>query len=239
MLKRLLSCQLMLLMAVPALAQPSSELPALDAKNAAPTTKILVLGTTHLRAAPKDFKIESLEPLLERLAAFQPRVITIENTSGEMCDLMQRNLTVYDPDDVKNHYCRDTSQARTATGLDIPAALAEMRQTLKQWPADPSAAQRRRLAAVFMAAGNDPSALVQWLQLPTGERRAGDGLDDELVKALNTFDTGNNNETFQIAARLAARLGLQRVFPVDDHTNDNIDVGDQKAMARRYPQRGR
>ena len=229
MLKRLLSCQLMLLMAVPALAQPSSELPALDAKNAAPTTKILVLGTTHLRAAPKDFKIESLEPLLERLAAFQPRVITIENTSGEMCDLMERNLTVYDPDDVKNHYCRDTSQARTATGLDIPAALAEMRQTLKQWPANPTAAQRRRLAAVFMAAGNDPSALVQWLQLPARERRAGDGLDDELVKALNTFDTGNNNETFQIAARLAARLGLQRVFPVDDHTNDNIDVGDQKA----------
>lgn len=229
MLKRLLSCQLMLLMALPAMAQPSSSLPALDAKNAAPTTKILVLGTVHLRGAPKDFNAESLEPLLERLAAFQPRVITIENTSGEMCDLMERNLTVYDPDDVSHHYCRDTSHARAATGMDRPAALAEMRQTLKQWPTNPTPMQRRRLAAVFMAAGNDPSALVQWLQLPKTERHAGDGLDDQLVMDLDTLDTGTNNESFQIAARLAARLRLQRVFPVDDHTNDNIDVGDQKA----------
>ncbi|HET7651254.1 MAG TPA: DUF5694 domain-containing protein, partial [Gammaproteobacteria bacterium] len=40
------------------------------------------------------------------------------------------------------------------------------------------------------------------------------------------------NEDFLIAAQLAARLGLQRVYPVDDHTGDNLQVADVKAYGR-------
>lgn len=232
MLKRLLSCQLLLLVAMPATAQSSTRLPLLDAHDAAPATKILVLGTVHLHSAPKDFRVDSLNPVIDRLAAFEPTVITVESTSGEMCDLMARNPAVYDPIDVKEHYCRDASRARATSGLDLPAALAEMRKTLRGWPDHPTASQRRRLAAVFLAAGDNTSATVQWLQLAVPERRAGDGLDNELVAALEQFATGTNNENYQIAARLAARLGLQRVFPVDDHANDGIDVGDQGAYGK-------
>jgi len=39
-----------------------------------------------------------------------------------------------------------------------------------------------------------------------------------------------NNESYQIAARLAARLGLPRVYPVDDHTGDNVTVADTKGF---------
>ena len=41
-----------------------------------------------------------------------------------------------------------------------------------------------------------------------------------------------NNESYQLAARLAARLGLQRVHAIDNHTGDRIDVPDIKAFVR-------
>ena len=136
---------------------------------------------------------------------------------------MKRHPTVYLPEDV-DQYCPDTVLAKAATGLDVPAAIAEMRQVLDSWPDAPTPAQRRHLAALFLAVGDPASALVQWWQLPEAERRAGDGLDDALVKDLRARE-GRDNESYQIAARLAARLGLARVYPADDHTGDNVDLG--------------
>jgi hypothetical protein len=104
-------------------------------------------------------------------------------------------------------------------------------KTLKAWPAQPAPAQRRRLAALFLAANEPASAYVQWLQLPEAERHAGDGLDAALVEKLRRIGT-INNESYQLAGRLAARLGLQRVYAVDNHTGDRIDVADIKAFAR-------
>jgi hypothetical protein len=68
-----------------------------------------------------------------------------------------------------------------ATGLDMPAAMAEVYKALRAWPAQATPSQRRRLAALFMAANDRASAYVQWLQLPEAERRAGDGLSSALV----------------------------------------------------------
>jgi hypothetical protein len=72
---------------------------------------------------------------------------------------------------------------------------------------------------------------VQWLQLPEAERRVGDSLDAALVDKLKRIGT-TNDEGYQIAARLAARLGLQRIHAIDNHTGDRIDVPDIKALAR-------
>ncbi len=220
---------LCLALALPALAQAQVDLSVLDQHMAGPRTQLLVLGSVHLSQLPDgaDFKPKSLQPLLDRLAAYRPDLITIEALSGETCDLMARHPTVYLPEDTA-HYCPDTRQAQAATGMDVPAAIAEMRRLLKTWPDAPMPAQRRHLAAVFIAAGEPASALVQWLQLSVAERRAGDGLDEALVVRLRKAET-QPNENFQIAARLAARLGLQRVVPVDDHTGDNIDLGGDPA----------
>lgn len=205
---------------------------ALGEHSPAPPTQVLVLGTVHLASAPKDFQPASLEPLLQRLAAFKPQVITVEQIPGDACDLMARQTAVYDPGDVKT-YCSDTRAAKAATGLDVIAAMAEVQRTLKQWPGAPTPAQRRHLAALFLAAGDGTSATVQWLQLPANERHAGDGLDDALVAQLAEQP---RNESRQIAARLAARLGLQRVHPIDDHTGDNVDVSDGSAYGKAIQQ---
>ena len=42
----------------------------------------------------------------------------------------------------------------------------------------------------------------------------------------------HKNENDMVAARLAARLGLQRVFAIDDHTGDNMYVADEAAYGK-------
>ena len=216
------------LLAGSAAATARSDIDGLDRGMAGPRAEVLVLGSVHLSGLPEDFDAKTLQPLLDRLAAFQPEVITIEAISGEDCDLLARFPDVYDPTNV-GPYCASTDAARAATGLDVPAAIAAVQRTLRTWPAQPTPAQRRQLAATFLAANDRASALTQWWQLPAAERRAGDGLDASLVALLQKMET-RRNEDYQIAARLAARLGHARVAAADDHTGDNIAIDDEKAF---------
>ncbi|GAB3053638.1 DUF5694 domain-containing protein [Stenotrophomonas tumulicola] len=204
-------------------AQAQVDVAALDEGMPGPRTEVMVLGSVHL-SEHKEFRATTLEPLLDKLAAFKPTVITIEAVSGEQCDMLLRHPSVYGDD------CKAPAQAQAATGLDMPAARAEADRLLATWPQAPSPAERRRLAATLLAAGERASAYVQWLQLDAAERHAGDGLDPALVQQLQ--DVGRrSDESIQIAARLAARLGLPRVHPVDDYTGGAHRVADLKAFA--------
>jgi hypothetical protein len=216
----------LLMLALPFAARAQLDLSTLDRDMAGPRAQVLVLGTIHLRTLPASFDPATLDGLLDRLAAFKPAIITIETENGEECDLAARHAAKYGAD-----YCASTEAARKATGLDAPAAMAEVDTTLKAWPAQPAPAQRRHLAALFLASYDRASAYVQWLQLPPGERRAADGLDAALVEQLLKLEK-RNDESYQIAARLAARLGLARVHAVDNHTGDKIDIPDIKAFVR-------
>lgn len=223
----------LLAIAFPFAASAQVDLTTLDKDMAGPRARVLVLGSVHLQDLPEGFRRESLEPVLDRLEAFRPDVITIEAIPGEQCDLVARHPAVYS--EGWDTYCGSTDAARAATGLDVPAAIAEANRALKSWPAQPTVAQRRHLAAVFLAANDRASALVQWLQLPEAERRAGDGLDDALASLLDRSAT-RNDEGIQIGAQLAARLGLQRVFAIDDHTGDNIDIQDVETFSQELTQ---
>lgn len=185
--------------------------------------EVLVLGTTHLSGLPKDFDPATLAPLLDRLAGWRPTGIATEDLSGLQCDALRRYPSRYA--ETVEAYCPDPAPAGRATGLDVPAANAEAERLLAGWPAAPAPAQRRRLAAVFLAAGEPNSALVQWLRLPAAERHAGDGLDAALVAALDARRDWRN-ESSRIAAVLAARLGLERLWSVDDHSADTPDSAD-------------
>lgn len=189
---------------------------------AGPQTEVLVLGTAHLANAPRGFDPASLQPLLARLAAFKPDIIAVESISGEECALIKQYPAIYDPENIAP-FCIDTGKAKTATGLDQSQAVAAVHEALRDWPARPTGAQRRHLVALFLAAGEPGSALVQWLQLPQPERHAGDGLDDTLVKEMDKR-LGYNNEVYRIAAPLAVSLHEQRLYPIDDHTGDNITI---------------
>ncbi|MDY0746061.1 DUF5694 domain-containing protein [Paucibacter sp. R3-3] len=203
------------------------DLGALDREMVGPRAHVLVLGTVHLSELPDDFDPAALDGLLDRLAAFRPEVITIEALPGEECDLAERLPTRYGSD-----YCASREVAAHATGLDLPAAIAAVDKTLASWPAQPTPAQRRHLAALFLAASDRASAYAQWLQLPAAERHPGDGLEPSLVELIGQIAT-RRNENYLIASKLAARLGLPRVYACDNHTGDNVDadhVKDEKAF---------
>lgn len=211
-------------------AQERVPLSSLDDAMPGPRTQVLVLGSVHLAQgeAAKRFDPADLAPVLQRLEVYRPTVITIEALSGETCALMRLRATYKE---VADGFCPDVAEAKRATGLDATAALDAIDAAFKTWPAQPAAAQRRRLASLFLAAGEPASALVQWWQLPEAERHAGDGLDEALVATLRKREA-NANENYQIAARLAVHLGLQRVFAIDDHTGDNLDITDEAGFDR-------
>jgi len=209
---------------LPFAVQAQVDLTSLDRDMAGPKSRVMVLGTVHLRGMPASFNPSSLDGLLDKLAAYKPDIITIEHEPPEECDQAARQAAKYGPD-----YCASTEAARTATGLDIPGALTEIDKTLKAWPAQATPAQRRKLSALFMASSDRASAYVQWLQLPQSERHAGDTLSAPLVDTLEKL-ARRNDESYLIAARLAARLGQQRVYPVDNHTGDYLELSDKKAF---------
>lgn len=187
--------------------------------------EVLVLGTPHLSGLPDSFQPGMVEPLLARLAKWRPTAIATENSSGLLCDAMRRQGE-RQASSVES-YCPDPTIAGKAVGLNVPAANAEAERMLADWPATRSPAQRRRLALVFLAAGEPTSALVQWLRLPAAERRAGDGLTNALAADLQARAACKSEDNL-IAARLAARLGLERVWSVDDQSFVGAPV-DEKA----------
>jgi hypothetical protein len=188
--------------------------------------EVMVLGTAHLRYLPATVGPASLKPLNERLIAWKPRIIAIEDRSGPQCAFMRQYPQRY-KETVQSFCGWDPAPARAATGLDVPAATAEIERLLNSWPAAPTPSQRRHLSAVFLAGGEPISALVQWLRLPEAERHDGDGLDATLVAALDKLRDKRSEDTL-IAAPLAAALGLERVVGMDDHTSDAPDA-DPKA----------
>lgn len=182
-------------------------------------TQMLTLGSAHLSEF-KSLTPAMLEPLLDRLQRFAPTIITHENVAGEQCDMMRRAPRYKD---AVESYCWDAAPAQKLAGLSQQQAEAEADQTIDAWAAtpnrSPSASDRRKLALLFLAAGDRGSARVQWVRLPIAERRVGDGLDAALVDVLAR--TGRPmNESFDVAAELAARLGLERIHAVDDHSSD-------------------
>lgn len=186
-------------------------------------TQILVLGSPHLSATPETFDPAVLEPLLQRLAAFRPDAIAIEALPGRHIAQMWDYREVY-PEVATSYGGRAmvmSALARNALGLDMPGAEAEVRRALAAWPASPTPAERRRLAALFAASGDHASAVVQWWRLDPSERVADEIVSRLFVEQLATYETpARRNENYLIAARLAARLGLERVYPMDDQSDD-------------------
>lgn len=206
--------------------QPDFNASAFKGPASGAANEVLVLASPHLSQLPNTFQAASLTLLNERLAAWKPQAIAIEAVSGPQCDFMRRYEARYK--DSIDSYCWDTAPARLATGMDVAAATAAAEALLAAWPEAPTPAERRRLAALFLAGGERASALVQWLRLLETERRVGDGLDATLVGVLAKLETGTD-ESIMIGVRLAVRLGLERLYAMDDHTADSASE-DQKAF---------
>ena len=195
-----------------------------------PPTQVMVLGTTHLANNTNGLRLSDLDPLLDRLGAYAPDVITIENSSGMTCNRVRsypREHVGY-----ADTYCFDSADYREESGLSVEEGSFEARNALNNWPDKPTVSQRRSLAASFIASNEPNSALVQWLRLDDADRVAGDGLGPKSVDLLNRFSQ-SIGETQSIAAQLAARQGLERLFYADDHGSWLDSKADSEAYSAR------
>lgn len=183
---------------------------------AGPKSQVLTIGSVHLSGF-KQWTPDMLEPLLARLASFKPAVITQEGLSGEQCAHLRAFPHLYG--EAHDSYCWNPAELLGSTRMSVAEAMRAVDETLASLPASASPAQRRRLAMLFLAAGDRVSARVQWLRLPASERRPGDGLDERMIAIIERKGKAMN-ESYEVAAALAARLGLERVHAVDDHTSD-------------------
>ena len=188
-----------------------------------PVTQVLTIGSAHLGQMDPVPTAAMLEPLIERLVAFAPDIVTHEGISGEQCETLAATPTLYD--NAADSYCWDMGAIQQETGLSVSAARIAIAATIADWSANPSAPhtaeQRRRLASQFLSANDRASALVQWLQLVPDDRRTGDGIGQAQLDLLIATQA-RMNETYSVAAVVAARLGHVRVYAVDDHTSDAV-----------------
>ncbi len=188
-------------------------------------TQVMVLGTAHLGNYKEELTLEDLDPLMDRLEIYGPDVITIEETSGMICNRVRNYPREHGG--YADSYCFDGAPYREESGLSASEGSYQAGKALLDWPKAPTAAQRRSLAAAFIASEELYSALVQWHRLDTSERIVGDGLGPKSVEMLNRQSL-DVNESNSIAARLAARVGLERLFYADDHGSfiDSEDGGE-------------
>lgn len=215
---------LVLVLAAPAYAQTRPFDPRdYQSRHVGEATQILVIGTPHLSDAPDDFDPAVLDPLLERLAAFRPDAIAIEALPGRSIAQMWDYRASY-PEVAVTYGSRAmmlSALARPGVNMDMPQAEAEVRRMLRDWPDAPTPAQRRRLAALFAAAGDPASAVVQWWRLDPSERVADESVPALLAEQLNSYERpARRNENHLIASRLATRIGLERVYPMDDQSDE-------------------
>lgn len=190
----------------------------------------MVLGTTHLSGYKDVLSLDDLEPLLERLEAYAPDIITIESSPGMTCQRARSYPREHDG--YADYYCFDGEPYRAESGLSVSEGSFLARKALLDWPNTPTAAERRQLAAYFLASDEAASALVQWLRLDEVDRVAGDGLGPASVEVLNRIGQ-SMDESLSIAARLAARRGLERVFYADDHGSFLDGEGEAEAYGVR------
>lgn len=116
--------------------------------------------------------------------------------------------------------------------MDMPQAEAALRQEIAKLSDSPAPAAGRRLAALFAAAGDPYSALVQWWHLPPAERVAGDGISRRLAAQLDELGQ-ENDEGVLLAAKLAVRLGLPRVYQTDSQEDDVFTPEEADLFAQR------
>jgi hypothetical protein len=184
----------------------------------APMTKVMVLGTSHLDNAPKNFDPAWLEPVVCRLRAYAPDVILTEAMSGEQLARIEAYKSVRgDAAKWGGSTLMVAKDAQVALGIGAAEALAQA--NLLATKRDPSPPERRRLAGLFLAAGEPFSAATQWRQLDPAQRVAGDGVTEIMGKRIELFANARS-EMASIAVALAVQLGHSRVDGAGDHLSD-------------------
>ncbi len=199
--------------------------------------RLLVLGSPHLsQEFPEDFDPEWLDGLREVLKDFSPDVVAVEVLRPRDI-LTKRHL-----DDRRDDW--DVVLDMFASGV-ISRAEAVREHGEMSWAAARQAQRgllegveadgldpedRRKLIAASLASYDYHTGLLHWAQLEESARQPGQGLDESSVDALNNA-LGASNEAVQLGVLLAAELGLNKIYQIDDQFSLGIQsMEDHQAL---------
>jgi hypothetical protein len=205
----------------PARAQTPETLAASDAA-ASSQTEVLVLGTEHLRRIGDRFEPSLLDSLIDRLVAFEPDAVAVETLRARDIAAMEQWGGAFDQvlrqfaqtARYHGHRAQDENNwtwAKAHQRADSLLSLAEAS------PSPLGAEDRRSLIQSLVAAYQFPSAALHWRSLSAGARTAQTALADTTAAALSAASEAPN-EVYAIGLRLAHRLGHQRLYAIDDHS---------------------
>jgi len=167
------------------------------------STRLLILGATHLGRTGRREPDEALEGIVSRMVGWRPDAIAIEALPGELVDSYRRLGGPY----------ADLSVG----GMPAAISCAEAVRDLHSWDLwaarrvgeDRSRSVEERIIA-WCAAYEPFTALLL-------AHRTTD-LPDEVRAALDAV-AATGDERVRIAGEAAVRLELERLHPFDDHSN--------------------
>jgi hypothetical protein len=203
-------------------AEPLRRLQSLQPEKA--RTRILVLATFHLRTIDKRFRPGMLDGLVAALEKFKPDAICIESLPGPRVhelELRRDAGPLYG--EILDGFAKEHLDLGKPA-LDLlkstpPAAVNKVRELLaairEMKPSERTPEVRTELALWMLAAYDPHSAVLQWSYLSDKEKHAQNSMPAGLAGRLDA-DQAKINEVPALAVRLARRLGLENLQPVDD-----------------------
>lgn len=192
-------------------------------------TKVLILATEHLRGLGEDFDRALLTPLIDGLERFGPDAVAVEALPPEEIARLVGEATAKPGGTAAEllaafagDAARYAHEAQESLGLSRAEASARA-DSLLAAPVEPGAPARRSLALHFLAAYDLPSALLQWAYL-SDEHRGADGAMTAPIASFLSLRLTSPDEIVSIGIAVARRRGLNQLFSVDDHVDDEIGL---------------
>ncbi len=196
-------------LALPLHAEPIANVKGL------PPGEILVLGTRHLSDIKGKYDPSILTALMERLEQFKPDLVAVEALRGQ--DIAAMELQPARHSEALNPY----AYSQRAMGGIAQAELAinwSMAQDAVDAGIVVAESDDSRTDAIlhYLAAYDYYSALLTWYRGSDEFKAAFPEKNKQLAEDF-ARRLESTNEYYSIALPLAAKLGHDRLYPVDDH----------------------
>ncbi|MDD8026886.1 MAG: hypothetical protein PHI34_10245, partial [Acidobacteriota bacterium] len=215
---------------------PIARLQAIQPRDA--RTRVLVLGTFHLRQIEKTFQPGMLDRLATALEGFRPDAICVETLPGARVreyELRREAGLLYGEvlDGFAKTHLKLGKPALGLLGTTQEAARNKVQEILRTaranaGPGSLSVEARANLILWMLAAYDPGSAILQWSYLSDTDKRAQKAIPTDLATQLDA-EAAKVNEVPALSVRLGLRLGLDRLEPVDDfeELDDYSEFSDQ------------
>jgi Family of unknown function (DUF5694) len=200
-------------------------------------TEVFVLATPHLSQVKGNWNLAALEPLLKRLETFHPDAVAVEEMRGADYEVLLSNPGAYKGviEELRPRSPNLAAAAQSALHLTWAQAAEQFQSRLELLTGSiHTTAQRLELVMLAIAAYEIPTAELHWRLLSLEERKQSSV--PEIIRADLDESLSRRNEIDAVGVELGRRLGLTRIYGIDDQSENDLLAAAipalEKAMSR-------